>query len=429
MAIAHRSSRPHGSATPPSGQPPPPRKLIRVLAVALTVLIGFLCVEGILRVTRFAGPFGMRGIPDSVLGRQLRPGFRTWYRGEGEAFFTVNSAGMPDAERTVVKPPQTFRVAVVGDSFTEAAGIPRSRRYAAVLEQQLASCPAVHGQRVEVLSFGASGYGTAQELLLMRTQVWKYSPNVVLLQLFLGNDLRTSVRELSEPLPIPVFVPAGDSVELDSASRHLPGPRRTGWIAKAETFAFAWFRTLHLVQAVRVKWRDRHLRLPTTSSDVPDSTFGFEPGANWQIFLPPSSAGWKQAWDVTERLLGMMKVENEAAGIAFRVAAFPSAIQVHPDSAKRARFLERIGATSFDYPAARLADIAARHQISLLDLAPPMLSYAEQHHAPLYGFPRAVLGLGHWNLDGHRVGGETIGRWLCETLAPEGPGQARRSAR
>lgn len=392
---------------------------MRLWAAAFMLLIALACTEAVVRVTHFAGPFGMAYVRDSVIGHRLRPGFKTWFRGEGEAFFTVNNDGMPDAEHSVVKPANTFRIAVVGDSFTEAAGVSRPLRFTAVMQDRLASCPSLQGQRIEVLSFGVSAYGPAHELLAMRAQVRKYSPNVVLLQLFLGNDLRANLREFNGPEPMPFFVRSGRRLALDSASRHMPGPRRRGWLWKFESSGFKWIRSMQVVQAVRVKLRaplPPQVVVPPRPANVADSIFGFEPGANWEIFLPPQRPGWEQSWQVMEGLLRMMKSENESIGNAFRVALFPSAIQVHPDPVKRSAYLASIGVTAFDYPASRLADIAQRHGIQVLDLAPPLLAYAEQHQVPLYGAPNASLGLGHWNQDGHRVGGEALARWLCQSL-------------
>jgi hypothetical protein len=218
---------------------------------------------------------------------------------------------------------------------------------------------------------------------------------------------------------MPFFVAVGDSLALDSASRHLPGPRRSGWLYSLESLAYRHLRTLQAVQAVRVKLRPpltSQTVVPARPPGVPDSVFGFEAGANWEIFVPPRSDAWQRAWHVLDGLLGMMKSENESAGIAFRVAAVPSAIQAYPDSAKRASYLASIGASSFSFPASRLTEITGRRAIPLLDLAPPLLAYAEQHHVPVYGSANAFVGLGHWNVGAHRAAGEAISAWLCEGL-------------
>lgn len=389
---------------------PRPRKRVRLLALAGVMLATLLAVELVLRLVRFATPTGIAYLSDSRVGHRLRPGYRAWYRGEGEAFFTVNSDGMPDRERAKIKPQGTFRIAVIGDSFTEAMGMPRERRFTAVMERHLTTC-SVLGGNVEVLAFGASAYGPAHELLAMRTQVWQYSPDIVLLQLFLPNDLRGSVRELSGSAPAPFFVEVNGEWQLDSASRHLPGPKLTGFLASLEGEAYRWLRSLHLIQAVRVA--RRMSRLAETSA-LKDTVYGFEPGADWQVFVPPPTTEWERAWRTTEGLLRVIRDEAQAHSARLFVVSVPAGIEVHPVAARREAFLARLGpAARLEYPGDRVRAIQQRDGIATLDLAPPMRSHAERTQEALYGHANAVPGLGHWNAAGHRVAGETIARWIC----------------
>jgi len=52
--------------------------------------------------------------------------------------------------------------------------------------------------KIEVLNFGVSGYGTAQELLTLREQVWKYSPDIVMLAVTTNNDITDNSRALKK---------------------------------------------------------------------------------------------------------------------------------------------------------------------------------------------------------------------------------------
>ena len=63
---------------------------------------------------------------------------------------------------TVDKPPNTFRIAVIGDSFAEALQVDLDHTFWSVMERKLAEGWRGNGQRVEVLNFGVSGYGTAR---------------------------------------------------------------------------------------------------------------------------------------------------------------------------------------------------------------------------------------------------------------------------
>src|SRR5437867_2364908 len=73
-------------------------------------------------------------IADSDLGSRLRPGAEGWQTSEGRAHERINHAGMRDVERQRDKPTGVFRVALMGDSFTEAPQVDLEMTYGAVLE-------------------------------------------------------------------------------------------------------------------------------------------------------------------------------------------------------------------------------------------------------------------------------------------------------
>src|SRR2546423_4830587 len=149
---------------------------VRALTVALSVLVGLLIFEVFLRAVGFTYPIFYQ--PDEVCGYALRPRMQGWYRKEGAAFVRINSEGLRDREHSKQKPPNTFRIAVLGDSYAEAFQVEQDAAFWSVLERRLNDCSVLEGRKVEVINFGVSGYGTAQELLTLRERVWDYSPDV-----------------------------------------------------------------------------------------------------------------------------------------------------------------------------------------------------------------------------------------------------------
>jgi hypothetical protein len=123
--------------------------------------------------------------PSICCGAALIPNTEGWWRREGEAYIRINSAGLRDREHAIAKPPNTLRIAILGDSYAEAFQVPMERAFWSVLERTLAGCQALNGQDVEVINFGVSGYGTAQTL---RHRVWPYHPDIVVLAFAAGND-------------------------------------------------------------------------------------------------------------------------------------------------------------------------------------------------------------------------------------------------
>src|SRR6516165_10189675 len=130
---------------------------LRLLLSIASILLGLTAAEIGLRVAGIAPP-EVRSY-DPVRGWQLRPGAIGLQRSEGHARVTINNGGFRGPEVPTAKPPGVLRIAVLGDSFTEAMQVPYEETFCAVIERALAPCP-LRGRRGQVLDFGVSGYGT-----------------------------------------------------------------------------------------------------------------------------------------------------------------------------------------------------------------------------------------------------------------------------
>jgi len=100
----------------------------------------------------------------------------------------MNSAGFRDREHTINKPPDTFRVAVLGDSIAFGWGVKQEERFTEVLEVLLNSTRSTTQPLVECLNFGIPGYNSVMEEALLRDVVLAYSPDVVVVNLVTNDD-------------------------------------------------------------------------------------------------------------------------------------------------------------------------------------------------------------------------------------------------
>ncbi|HEX2165417.1 MAG TPA: SGNH/GDSL hydrolase family protein, partial [Thermoanaerobaculia bacterium] len=172
----------------------------------------------------------------------------------------VNRYGFRGEEPRLAKPAGTFRVALLGDSQAEALQVDFEDTFGEVLERRLAACPAPlggvppgAGRRVEVLNFGVSGYGTAQALLTLRHAAAPFRPDLALLAVYTGNDVRNNLEELELDPGRPYFrlLPDG-SLELDDSFREEPGfRRRASWLGAA---AYAALDASRLAQLAKAVW-------------------------------------------------------------------------------------------------------------------------------------------------------------------------------
>src|SRR6266852_7744663 len=159
----------------------------KLLLVLFGLLMGLFMSEVFLRVIRYSFPIFYT--TDYYRGFSLSPGVAGHYQREGESDVRINSDGLRDREHAKAKPAGTVRIAVLGDSFSEAMHVPMEQTFWSLLERKLQECNAFPGKKIEVINFGVSGYGTAQELLTLQQRVWDYSPDLVVLAFTTYNDI------------------------------------------------------------------------------------------------------------------------------------------------------------------------------------------------------------------------------------------------
>jgi hypothetical protein len=376
--------------------------LFRIALLAGGLVVSAVVLEVALRVIGFS--YSNYGVPDPVRGWAFRPNVEAVVKGENPKGIPIriNSQGFRDREHTPAKPPGTFRVAVLGDSYGEASQVQESATFWAVMERKLGACQ----KHVEVLSFGIGGYGTAQEFLTMQQQAWKYQPDVVLLAMTTGNDIRDNLRALSQQPVSPYYVYRDGKLVLDDSFRSLIR------FSAAREWEAALARRFRLVQLLRASY-DRIRQMREVNQD------GREAGLDDRVYVEPQDEVWREAWKVTEGLLRMMAEEVRHNNASFWIATLTNGIQVHPDPAVKRKFMHDLGVDTLFYPNDRIRAFGRREGIPVITLGETMAEYAEKNKKFLHGF-EGGWGEGHWNEEGHRLAGETIASQLCAGLSAGG---------
>lgn len=103
---------------------------------------------------------------------------------------TTNSFGMVGPERSLSKPPNTRRVALVGASISVGQNVPASETFAALLENRL-NAAKPNGQAFEVLNFACISYTLPQIVDTALEEAHRFDPDVYLLDL---NELAISTE-------------------------------------------------------------------------------------------------------------------------------------------------------------------------------------------------------------------------------------------
>ncbi len=367
-------------------------------------------IEGVQKIGDFvdSAPTGFH-TSDPNLGWKLKPGASGDWKGEGGSFVQVNSEGLRDREHTKAKPPNTLRVAVLGDSFTEAIHVPVEQTFWSKLERKLGNCEAVKGRKnVEVINFGVQGYGTAQELIMLRKKVWDYNPDIVVLAFFIGNDIINNSPKLEYDRYRPFFVyDASGKLVPDMSFRNLApidrNDKAVSFVDRLPTFIVNNSRILQVIKKVDLDSKKRQLSEDFTAL----STLNLK---------EPQNADWQEAWRVTEGLIVTMRNEVVQKNADFLVVTIGDPMQVERDAKMRKDFTKNNKIQDLFYPDRRLEKLGAREGFRLLNLAEQFQGYTEKYQVCAHGFENSVPCRGHWNELGHRLASIKISQNLCKNL-------------
>jgi len=190
-----------------------------ILLALGSLLLLLLVLEILFRATH---PFGARfsySTPDTLLGSRFVRGSSYWNTRENDRTITgtINSWGWRDREWTLAKPPDTRRVAVLGDSYVEALQVESDSTFLRIAERIIL---ARHSMTTEWMNFGRSSCTQTEEWLILQHHAAQFSPDVVIVVFFPVNDIDDVSPELAVDSR-PFFTLADDgALTLDSRFAH-----------------------------------------------------------------------------------------------------------------------------------------------------------------------------------------------------------------
>lgn len=115
------------------------------------------------------------GQPDKDFGFNSTPGARGIWTAEHRARLQINSLGLRDIERELVKPEGTFRVGLLGDSMVEAAQVSQEATFGALAEHRLRA----DGYNVELINLGIAGPNPIRQLWRLEKRGYPLSLDLV----------------------------------------------------------------------------------------------------------------------------------------------------------------------------------------------------------------------------------------------------------
>jgi len=126
---------------------------------------------------------------------EFKPGIDSYFK---LSDFKTNSKGLRDKEYSLDKPENTFRVAVIGGSFTVPAGVEIDLAFHSILEDRLTS--ENPDLEYEFINFGVSGYRINNKIATLKHKALKYNPDLVLFVLD-GSQFTEDEEKVFKPKP------------------------------------------------------------------------------------------------------------------------------------------------------------------------------------------------------------------------------------
>lgn len=166
----------------------------RLTGCAGGILIAALILEVTLRIFSIQPQYNIvhknmfRLVDDPELGYELIPN-------APDKRDTISSAGLRDREFDQQKPPDVFRIAVIGDSVTFGLHSPQNDSYPKSLESMLNACKPPDSPKFEVMNFGVPGYSAVQIARQLKTRVLAFQPDLVIYGYVLNDPQPASIEQ------------------------------------------------------------------------------------------------------------------------------------------------------------------------------------------------------------------------------------------
>ena len=329
--------------------------------------------------------------------------------------FRLSSLGfrgpeLPDGPK---EPGEPLRCLFVGDSFLMGWRVRREQLIPFAAEAAAREL----GTDMKSYSIACDGYGTTQELLLLRRHGARVQPDVVVLCLFLGNDV------------------ADNSIDLVGYTRVSPGGYvrpflqsttdgewKTTWLHPARQALRKRSRFYQMIEhrLLRQRWLDpRDRARDALLADSERMRAGLLPRDYLELFTPVPGPRLERAWEATGLALSAFDEEVRSLGAKLLVAVLPHKFQVQRDAIyyglehrlAQADQPSLEGRVDWGVPEIRLAATLAEQEIEVLFLSEPLRR--ETHRTERSVFLRD----GHLSGSGHELVGHEIARVLPELAA------------
>lgn len=284
---------------------------------------------------------------------------------------TTNSLGFRDGEWVKDEKP---KIALLGDSFIEALMVKDGEHFADILEKMTG---------MQVINAALSGQGTVAQLETYSQFVAKYTPDIVILFFYAGNDLYNNDCGLNEATG-------------------------NGFVAPCPCATYDGERPIFTLPESKGIANDGFFSICKTCAAVKHIFSGDEPvvpQSRWDQYYFPYTPQLKRTLLATSTATSKLAFDVESTGGKFFIVTIPPYLQFLQDPASEIARLSNLEDVRRDIkvrlPSNYMLDFASDRGMFYLDLYDELVKYANRNEMPEPWFYYTCNG--HFNPLGHFV--------------------------
>jgi len=374
------------------------KKLLQSAAMlALSLTLSLLAAEIVVRMVRpqprlviTPGGFYTADPPGRY---RLSPGYsgRIYNRAEYSNAIRINQQGLRGGELGA-RTPDGLRILTIGDSFVFGVGVEDTETFTALLAERFSSS----GTETEGLNAGIPAFGVPDAVSWMSRHGVDLEPDLVIMAIFLGNDLVDASPDREEILLVDGLL--------------VPGKSSGGVKAWA-------YRHSHLYVAIKGLLEQPGL-LPLRSR------LGL--GEPWKVrtlreefgvYKTSAASDLAAAIEATDQALGRLTALAQAEGFSLMSILIPSEIQVDPERWKGGLASLALDPEDYDAgtPTRIFRSLLERHEIPTLDTGPFFAQGLARGEDLYFRLDR------HWTVAGHELAAAELWKFTSDLLEKRNP--------
>ncbi|MBN1869837.1 MAG: SGNH/GDSL hydrolase family protein [Candidatus Omnitrophica bacterium] len=389
------------------------RKFAVVTAVIVVIACALMAEVGIRVYHRACDRERFIWLPDEFLGYVHSANNRFQHHYTEQEKHTVrhrtNAFGFLGDDVVVEKDEETFRILVLGDSFTEALQVASDQNYCGRLRFLLNHDPAKRYKKIEVINTGVSGYSPLNYYLYFKRELTRFKPDLVLVQLFANDvfeDNTARAKSLLDEQELPL------KTERYFSEKYFNHPLVQRKDFNENPFGYRLKRLLidhsRAFEYFYVKFYNRQKASAFNQRTIRLDQYG----TGYQFFildprhiLSRDEAFRDKAWGYSQKYLLALKKEVESQGAQLSLFYMPMEVQLQLEryGTHVSLYIQEHMGTYFND---LLKGFAREHGIPFLDL---LDDFEQNKDKGLY-----LSRDGHLTENGHQVAAQALFRYIIQ---------------